>query len=429
MAESADRIPNTKIPRWLPLVGGVISSTACGLLLYAWSVFLKPLSATFGWSRAEISLAYSVCILVFASISYPAGRLSDRFGARVIVFSGGLILGIGFFLAGFTDSKTWLYITYGVIAGIGGGMIYLPPIATAPKWWPDRRAFATGCAVVGLGLGSFIMGPLATMIIESLSWRHVFWYVGIAMGTMAILSSLPLVNPPKGWKPKGWNPRTFQEGMDIPQDPRFPKAVRTAPFWLLYLSYFFASFAGLMVIGHIAGHGLDSGLTAMQASLAVSALAVCNAATRIVTGLFVDRLGTRALFPDLFRDSGRRPVASLSGRRELLAALDCRRDHRLELRGDVHALSRNLPELLRREIPRNQLRAPVYRFRSCRLCRSLCGRSPKRRDGELWGSLSAKRRDGGDIRNSIGRNPAARAAEKRIGKNCGVSATFPISGL
>jgi OFA family oxalate/formate antiporter-like MFS transporter len=134
------------------------------------------------------------------------------------------------------------------------------------------------------------------MIIESLSWRHVFWYVGIAMGLMAVLSSLTLVNPPQGWKPKGWNPRTFREGTDIPRDPDFPQAVRTASFWLLYLSYFFASFAGLMVIGHIAGHGLDSGLTAMQASLAVSTLAVCNAATRIVTGLFVDRLGTRVLF-------------------------------------------------------------------------------------------------------------------------------------
>ena len=296
MAESADPIPNTIIPRWLPLVGGIISSTACGLLLYAWSVFIKPLSATFGWSRAEISLAYSVCILVFASISYPAGRLSDRFGARFMVFSGGVILGIGFFLAGFTDSKTWLYITYGVIAGIGGGMIYLPPIATAPKWWPDRRAFATGCTVVGLGLGSFIMGPLATMIIASLGWRHVFWYVGIAMGVMAILSSLTLVNPPPGWKPKGWNPQTPQIGINRLQEPQVTNATRTPQFWLLYLSYFFASFAGLMVIGHIAGHGLDSGLTAMQASLAVSTLAVCNAATRIVTGLFVDRLGTRALF-------------------------------------------------------------------------------------------------------------------------------------
>jgi len=296
MTDLKDGVPDTKIPRWLPLLGGIVSSTACGLLLYAWSVFIKPLSAEFEWSRAEISLAYSICVLVFASISYPAGRLSDRLGARVIVFIGGLILGIGFFLAGLTDSRAWLYITYGVVAGIGGGMIYLPPIATVPKWWPDRRAFATGCAVVGLGLGSFIMGPLATKITEGMGWRYVFWYVGIAMGVMAIFSSLALVNPPKGWKPKGWNPQAPQEGKAVLQDPQFPDAIRTTQFWLLYLSFFFASFAGLMVIGHIAGHGLDSGLTAMQASLAVSTLAVCNAATRIVTGLFVDRLGTRALF-------------------------------------------------------------------------------------------------------------------------------------
>jgi OFA family oxalate/formate antiporter-like MFS transporter len=284
------------MPRWLPLLGGIVSSTTCGLLLYAWSVFIKPLSLAFGWNRAEISLAYSICILTFALISYPAGRMSDKYGARFIVFTGGVILGVGFFLAGFTDSKTWLYMTYGVVAGIGGGMIYLPPIATTPKWWPDRRAFATGCAVVGLGLGSFIMGPLATMIIEGIGWRYVFWYAGIAMGAMAILSSLTLVNPPPNWKPKGWNPDSLKKGVNRLQEFTFAETIRTAQFWLLYISYFFASFAGLVVIGHIAGHGLDSGLTAMQASWAVSMLAICNAVTRIVTGLLVDKLGTRALF-------------------------------------------------------------------------------------------------------------------------------------
>jgi len=295
-AYSSDRVSDCRIPRWLPLLGGIVSSTTCGLLLYAWSVFIKPLNSTFGWNRAEISLAYSICILIFALVSYPAGRLSDRYGARFIVFTGGVILGIGFFLAGFTDSKTWLYITYGVIAGVGGGMIYLPPIATAPKWWPDRRAFATGCAVVGLGLGSFIMGPLATRIMETLGWRYVFWYVGVAMGVMAIASSLTLVNPPPNWKPKGWNPGALKKGTGHQQEFTFAETIRTGQFWLLYVSYFFASFAGLLVIGHIAGHGLDSGLTAMQASWAVSMLAICNALTRIVTGLFVDRLGTRALF-------------------------------------------------------------------------------------------------------------------------------------
>ena len=284
------------MPRWLPLLGGTVSSTTCGLLLYAWSVFIKPLNQTFGWNRAEIALAYGICILVFASVSYPAGRLSDRYGARIIVFIGGIIMGAGFFLAGFTDSKAWLYLSYGVIAGIGGGMIYLPPIAATPKWWPDRRAFATGCAVVGLGLGSFVMGPLATAMIESLGWRYVFWYVGIAMGVLAILSSLTLGNPPKGWKPQGWDPPELKAEGSRLRDYTFSESIRTIQFWLLYLSYFLASFGGLVVIGHIAGHGLDSGLTAMQAGWAVSALAACNAVTRIITGLFVDRVGTRALF-------------------------------------------------------------------------------------------------------------------------------------
>ena len=295
MAE-AERISHAPMPRWLPLLGGMVSSTTCGLLLYAWSVFIRPLNQTFGWSRAEIAMAYGICILIFALVSYPAGRLSDRYGARMIVFVGGIILGIGFFLAGFSDSKAWLYLSYGVIAGIGGGMIYLPPIATAPKWWPDRRAFATGCAVVGLGLGSFVMGPLATAMIESLGWRYVFWYVGIAMGVLAILSSLTLGNPPKGWKPQGWDPPELKAEGSRLRDYTFSESIRTIQFWLLYLSYFLASFGGLVVIGHIAGHGLDSGLTAMQAGWAVSALAACNAVTRIITGLFVDRVGTRALF-------------------------------------------------------------------------------------------------------------------------------------
>ena len=390
--------PVVRMPRWLPLIGGIVSSTTCGLLLYAWSVFIKPLSSTFGWSRAEISLAYSICILVFASISYPAGRLSDRYGARFIVFTGGVILGIGFVLAGFTDSKTWLYVTYGVIAGIGGGMIYLPPIATTPKWWPDRKAFATGCAVVGLGLGSFIMGPLATMLIESMGWRYVFWYVGIAMGLMAILSSLTLVNPPKGWKPKGWNSQTSQRGVAIPREYNFSETVRSVQFWLLYISYFFASYAGLVVIGHIAGHGLDSGLTAMQASWAVSALAVCNAATRIVTGLFVDRTRNPRALLDLLRPPDPGLVASLPGRVRLLAALDHGRDHRLELWRDVHPLPGDLSGLLRGKISRDQLRASFYRLWTGRFRRPLFGGDSEGYHRKLLGPLRSQRGNGGSGR-------------------------------
>ena len=288
----------TQMPRWIYLFLGLLGSTTCGMLLYAWSVFIKPLNAEFGWSRSEIALAFAIACLIFGLMTFPAGRLSDKYGPRLVVVTGGIILCIGFILSGFITSKLQLYITYGVIAGFGGGLIYLPPIATAPKWWPDRRALATGFAVVGLGLGSFIMGPLATKIINSpdYGWRYVFWYCGAAMGIMAVVAGLPLKYPPKGWKPAGWNPPPPAAGKKASRDFTHEESIRTPQFWLLYLSYFAGSFAGLMVIGHIAATGIDRGLTPMQAAGAVSALAFANAATRIITGLVVDKIGVKAVF-------------------------------------------------------------------------------------------------------------------------------------
>lgn len=292
------------MPRWVPLLGGVLGSTCCGLLLYAWSVFIKPLNAEFGWTRAEISLAFSICVLVFGVTTFFAGKISDKYGPRIIVTIGSVILGIGFVMSGYVSSKSGLYLTYGLIAGIGGGMVYLPPIATAPKWWPDRKALATGFAVVGLGLGSFIMGPLATYLINApgYGWRYVFIYVGIAMGMMGLVSAWCLTNPPAGWKPAGWKPPepSAASPSSFLGDYPFCEAIRTPQFWLLYISFFCGSFAGLMVIGHIASHGMDAGLKSMQAAYAVSALGIFNAVTRILIGVVADKVGSRISFLLIF---------------------------------------------------------------------------------------------------------------------------------
>lgn len=292
------------IPRWLPLLLGLLSSTTCGMLLYAWSVFIRPLNAEFGWTRAEIAMAFSICALTFGLTTFPAGRWADKIGPRKIVMLGGLILGIGFTLSGFIQSKYQLYLTYGIIAGLGGGMVYLPPIVMAPKWWPDRRALATGFVVVGLGLGSFTMGPLATWLIQNMGWRYVFWYCGVAMGIMAVFAGAFLQNPPAGWKPAGWKPP--EPAAAAPGAPKtfrdytHAEAKASKEFWLLYAAYLCSTFAGMMVIGHIAGHGRDRGLTPMEAAGAVSSLALANALTRVLSGWFVDRVGVRVYFGSLY---------------------------------------------------------------------------------------------------------------------------------
>jgi OFA family oxalate/formate antiporter-like MFS transporter len=315
------------------------------MLLYAFSVFIKPLQAQFGWTVPEVALAYAIICLVFGLMTFPAGRLSDKFGPRKVVLFGGLIMAFGFFMvstinppdpaviaaggdAAKAAGKTQLYLLYlyyGIIAGFGGGCVYLPPIATAPKWWPDRRALATGFAVVGLGLGSFIMAPLATVMINNFgSALPVFKYVGIAMGIMVVCAAFGLKVPPAGYKPAGWNPPVSigAEAHKTYRDYTHDETKRSAPFWLLWIAYFFGSFAGLMVIGLIAKHGIDAmtiaykikqGLDAsaalpadvtksiaMAAAGAPSALAIFNALARIAIGPLADKIGTKKIFVTLF---------------------------------------------------------------------------------------------------------------------------------
>ncbi|MFA4886428.1 MAG: MFS transporter, partial [Desulfotomaculaceae bacterium] len=86
------------MPRWVPLLGGFLGSTTCGLLLYAFSVFIKPLRTEFGWTATQVGLAYAIVVLVFGLMTFPAGKLSDKFGPRPVVVIGGAILGIGFYL-------------------------------------------------------------------------------------------------------------------------------------------------------------------------------------------------------------------------------------------------------------------------------------------------------------------------------------------
>ncbi len=313
----------TTFPRWIPLLGGFLGSTTCGLLLYAFSLLIKPLMQEFGWAQTEVAFAYALICFVFGMMTFPGGKLSDKFGPRNVVLVGGIVLALGFYLvstltppdpavlaaggeAAKSAAKTQLYLFYlyyGVLAGFGGAFVYLPPIAVASKWWPDKKAMATGFTVVGLGVGSFIMVPIATRIMAAHngSALPVFQYVGIAMAILVVTAAFCLKNPPAGYKPEGWNPPAPAGGTTAKafRDYTYEESKKTPQFWLLWLSYFCGSFAGLMCIGLIAKHGADAGNP--NPGFAVQALAITNAAVRVLIGPIVDKLGgTKKLFIILF---------------------------------------------------------------------------------------------------------------------------------
>src|SRR5437868_14016678 len=113
---------------------------------------------------------------------------------------------MGVFLASFTHRLSWLYLTYGVIGGIGLGLAYIVPVAVLVKWFLDRRGLITGIAVGGFGAGALITAPVATRLIQSVGVLSTFAYLGIPYLIVTVITGLFVLNPPDGWKPEGWSP-------------------------------------------------------------------------------------------------------------------------------------------------------------------------------------------------------------------------------
>src|SRR5712672_2303819 len=199
-----------KTNRWAIAVAGDFLKIALGAV-YAWSVFRVPLAKQFGWSISEVTLTFTISIFVLGIAAFFGGLWLNRKGPRVVALVGGVLYGLGVFLASYSANKLWwLYLSYGVIGGIGLGFGYIVPVAVLVKWFPDRRGLITGIAVGGFGAGALITAPVASRLIQTVGVLHTFAYLGIAFLIVTVVSGAFMQNPPEGWKPAGWNPTAAQ---------------------------------------------------------------------------------------------------------------------------------------------------------------------------------------------------------------------------
>ncbi len=206
------------INRWVIATAGICLQIALGAV-YAWSVFRIPLARQFGWSIPEVTLTFTISIFVLGVAAFFGGLWLNRRGPRIVALTGGILYGVGVFLASFSEHGLWwLYLSYGVIGGIGLGFGYIVPVAVLVKWFPDRRGLITGIAVGGFGAGALITAPVATRLIQTVGVLHTFGYLGIAFLIVTVISGSFMQNPPEGWRPEGWNPTVSQVS---------PRATRT----------------------------------------------------------------------------------------------------------------------------------------------------------------------------------------------------------
>jgi OFA family oxalate/formate antiporter-like MFS transporter len=265
--------------------------------VYGWSVFLTPLQQHFGASKVATNLTFTITLAVLGITAGFGGALQRRIGPRATATMAGLFYGVGVLLSGFAPSLTVLYLTYGLLGGIGLGLGYIVPLAVLIGWFPDRRGFITGLAVAGFGLGALVMSPLASMLIGAYGVRPTLVILGVAYLAMVVaaapfLQAAPESDAPPDGKPAAPGPdRAFT----------LAAALRTPHWYLLWAMLALNVTAGAALISVAAP--LVQELT--LAGPALGTLAVClislfNGLGRLFWGTVSDALGRTSTFLALF---------------------------------------------------------------------------------------------------------------------------------
>jgi OFA family oxalate/formate antiporter-like MFS transporter len=286
--------------RWGIAVAGVLMQMALGAV-YAWSVFRTPLANQFGWTIPQVTLTFTISIFVLGFAAFPGGLWLNRKGPRIVAVTGGVLYGLGVFLAGFTTSLWWLYLTYGFIGGIGLGFGYIVPVSVLVKWFPDRRGLITGIAVGGFGAGALVTAPVATRLIERVGVLHTFAYLGIAYLIVTPIAGLFMSNPPDGWKPEGWTKAASPTAQRPARDYTLGDALQTRQWWTLWLILFLNVSAGISLISQQAPMFQElGGVSAVAAAGMVGVVSIGNALGRVVWAWLSDVITRKVTFAVMF---------------------------------------------------------------------------------------------------------------------------------
>jgi len=294
--------------RWLVVVGALLIQLSLGAI-YAWSVFTKPLAAA-GWSKTETQMVFAAGLALFAIVMVIAGRIMPKFGPRKVAITGGIVLGLGYMLAGLLGGTNFwaLFFFIGVVGGSGIGLAYVVPIAVGMRWYPDKKGLITGLAVAGFGFGAMLWVKLAGAwghMIENMGLGTTFIIYGIIFLIAVVLGGMFMIFPREGWQPEGWTPPQASAGSAPAAgtvDFLTGQMLRTPQFYMIFLTFLFGAGAGLMSIGLMKlfpSQALEAnGLSATQASaIAGTAMAVffslANGLGRIAWGAMSDKLGRK----------------------------------------------------------------------------------------------------------------------------------------
>ncbi len=297
---------NKVMNRGLVVVGAILIQLALGAI-YAWSVFTPSLTAE-GWAKADTQWVFAIGLASFAVFMVLAGKKLASWGPQKLAWIGGIVLGIGYLLAGLIGGTSFWALTLliGLVGGAGIGLAYVVPIAVGMRWFPDKKGLITGLAVAGFGFGAMLWVKLAGSwghLIADLGLSTTFIIYGVAFAIMVIIGGLGMRFPPAGWKPEGYEEAAAATpGSSEDKEFSSTEMLRKPQFYLIFLTFVFSAGAGLMSIGLMKLYPMEAlqanGMTMAEASaIAGTAMAVffslANGLGRIIWGTLSDKLGRK----------------------------------------------------------------------------------------------------------------------------------------
>jgi OFA family oxalate/formate antiporter-like MFS transporter len=282
---------------WVQLVSGIICMAMIANLQYGWTVFVDPIAATQGWSRAAIQVSFAVFVLVETWLVPFEAALVDRYGPRIMVAVGGVLAGLSWVIDANASSLAMLY-TGGVVAGVGAGIVYGTCIGNALKWFSGRRGLAAGLTSAGFGAGAAITIIPLTLMIKNSGYQHTFLFFGILQGLVILAVSMLLVTPPKvPAEAAKINPRVLQGKRDYT-----PAQTLASPvFWVLYVMFVLVASGGLTAVAQLGPIANDRYINAFPVTIfaitmpaltyALALNNIMNGISRPLLGFISDRIG------------------------------------------------------------------------------------------------------------------------------------------
>lgn len=271
---------------------GVVAMLFAGVL-YAWSILKSPLASEFGWGQSELALCFTLAMTFFCIGGLLGAQLSKRLGHRIALLAAGALAAAGFILTALLRDVPVLilYLTYGVLAGVGIGIAYNVVIATVSSFFPDKKGICSGCLMMGFGASALILGNVADdMFKSSIGWRATYIVLGASILAVLSLAGI-LIGKPALKAPKANNAQSAQES---DREELTSRQMLCRPsFWMAFLCLSFLAAVGSSVISFAKDIALSVNAPETLAVSLVGVLSVCNGIGRIITGAVFDVIGCR----------------------------------------------------------------------------------------------------------------------------------------